>query len=119
MRGRPREGSLNVEDALPNNQWNFILPESWWRFLAGAARLYFTDMRKCLLLMASALGAQSIFTPGLKPFIAVDAPVIALEHVRVIDGTGASPREDQTIVIANGRIQAVGAADEVQVPAGA
>ena len=69
--------------------------------------------------MASAVWAQSIFTPGLKPFIEVDAPVIVLEHVRVIDGTGASPREDQTIVIANGRIQAVGAADEVQVPAGA
>ncbi len=37
-----------------------------------------------------------------------DAPVVALTHVRVIDGTGAAPTEDQTVVLANGRIQAIG-----------
>jgi imidazolonepropionase-like amidohydrolase len=70
-------------------------------------------------LAATGLWAQSELTPGLKPFIAVDAPVIALEHVRILDGTGAPAREDQTIVIDHGRIQAVGVANEVQVPAGA
>ncbi|HWC07234.1 MAG TPA: hypothetical protein VG799_08320 [Gemmatimonadota bacterium] len=34
---------------------------------------------------------------------------IALKHVRVIDGTGAPAREDQTVVIEGGRITAVGA----------
>ena len=63
--------------------------------------------------------AQSQFTPGVKPFIAVDAPVIALEHVRILDGTGAPPRENQTIVIEGGRIGAIGPADEVQVPSSA
>lgn len=63
--------------------------------------------------------AQVQFTPGVKPFIAVDAPVVALEHVRVIDGTGAPPEQDQTIVIDHGRISAVGRAGEVAVPAGA
>lgn len=63
--------------------------------------------------------AQVQFTPGLKPFIAVDAPVVALEHVRVIDGTGAPGQEDQTIVIEHGRIRAVGRAREVAVPEGA
>lgn len=71
------------------------------------------------LAAAGVLLAQSQFTPGLKPFIAVDAPVIALEHVRILDGTGAPAREDQTIVIEGGRIQEVGPADQVQVPAGA
>ena len=33
-------------------------------------------------------------------FVRVEAAVIALTHVRVIDGTGAAPLEDQTIVIA-------------------
>ena len=66
-----------------------------------------------------ALLAQTNLAPGLEPFIAYDDAVIALEHVRVIDGTGAAAREDQTIVIAHGRIQAVGAASSVQVPAGA
>src|SRR5258708_16004578 len=38
-------------------------------------------------------------------FIRAEAPVIALTHVRVIDGTGAAPLEDQTIVITGGKIQ--------------
>ena len=57
--------------------------------------------------------------PGTRPFVSVDAPVIALEHVRVIDGTGAPPAEDQTIVIDHGKIAAVGAASRTAVPAGA
>ena len=40
-------------------------------------------------------------------FIRVEAPVIALTHVRVIDGTGAAPLDDQTIVIADGKIQSI------------
>ena len=63
--------------------------------------------------------AQSPFTPGVKPFVAVDAPVVALEHVRVIDGTGAAPLEDQTIVIDHGRIEAVGSSGQVRFPTGA
>ena len=38
--------------------------------------------------------------------------------MRVVDGTGAPPREDQTIVIQNGRITAVTAASAAAVPAG-
>jgi imidazolonepropionase-like amidohydrolase len=53
------------------------------------------------------------------PFVAVDAPVVVLAHVRVIDGTGAPPKDDQTLVIADGRIQAVGDAATVPAPAGA
>ncbi len=55
--------------------------------------------------------------PLVQPFVSVDAPVVALTHARVIDGTGAPPREDQTIVVRDGRIAAVGA--KVAVPAGA
>ena len=56
------------------------------------------------------LSAQGRFTPGIQPFVSVDAPVVALTHVRVIDGTGAAPLADQTIVIAGGKIQSVGGA---------
>src|SRR5262245_27829766 len=45
----------------------------------------------------------------LKQFVRLDAPVIALTHVRVIDGTGMPAREDQTILIANGKIQSIAA----------
>ena len=72
-----------------------------------------------LVLDVAALTAQTPLYPGLRPFIAVDAPVVALEHVRVIDGTGAAPREDQTIVIGEGRIREVGPASRVAIPEGA
>ena len=43
--------------------------------------------------------------------------VVAFTNARVIDGTGAAPVEGATIVVADGRIQAVG--KNVMVPAGA
>ena len=43
---------------------------------------------------------------ALQPYVSVDASAVVLEHVRVIDGTGGGPREDQSVAIANGRIVA-------------
>ena len=57
----------------------------------------------------SALSAQAP-SPNVQRFISVDAPVVALTHVRVVDGTGAEPAEDRTVVISEGRISAVGPA---------
>jgi enamidase len=53
----------------------------------------------------------------LQPYLKVNAPVVVLTHVRVIDGTGAPPRENQTLVIRDGRIAAIG--DAASVPEGA
>src|SRR5216683_728462 len=58
-------------------------------------------------------------TPDRQQFIRVEAPMVALAHVRVIDGTGAAPREDQTIVISGGKVQSVGPSTTATVPAGA
>jgi imidazolonepropionase-like amidohydrolase len=44
---------------------------------------------------------------------------IALTGARVIDGTGAAPLPQATIVITNGRVAAVGAPAAVTIPAGA
>ena len=52
-------------------------------------------------------------------FIRAEAPVVALTHVRVIDGTGAAPLEDQTIVISDGKITAITPTASAKVPAGA
>jgi imidazolonepropionase-like amidohydrolase len=52
-------------------------------------------------------------------FIRAEAPVIALTHVRVIDGTGAAPLEDQTIMIADGKIQSVAPSTTATMPASA
>ena len=56
---------------------------------------------------------------AVRAYIKVEAPVIALTHVRVIDGTGAAPREDQTLVLRGGNIAAMGDAATVAVPEGA
>ncbi len=56
------------------------------------------------------------FSPEVRAFVKEDAPVVALAHVRVIDGTGAAPRADQTVVIAEGKIAAVGDAATTKIP---
>ncbi|MBI4501180.1 MAG: amidohydrolase family protein [Gemmatimonadetes bacterium] len=84
-------------------------------------------MRKTLIsagalcLYAASLLAQaaSTLSPRVREYVSVDAPVVALTHTRVMDGTGGPLLADQTIVIANGRIQSVGGSGTVQVPAGA
>jgi imidazolonepropionase-like amidohydrolase len=72
-----------------------------------------------LLLLAGVTVAQSPKTSDVTEFITVDAPVFVVNHVRVIDGTGAPAKEDQAVVVANGKISSIGAAVSVQVPPGA
>ncbi len=74
-----------------------------------------------MLWTANPLPAQraSVLSPEVREYVSVDARVVALTHVQVIDGTGGPVAADQTVVIANGRIQAVGSAATVRVPAGA
>jgi imidazolonepropionase-like amidohydrolase len=54
--------------------------------------------------------------PEREQFIRVQAPVIALAHVRVIDGTGAAPRDDQTIIIVDSKIQSITPSATANVP---
>jgi imidazolonepropionase-like amidohydrolase len=51
-----------------------------------------------------------------KEFIRVSSPVVALEHATVIDGTGAPAKQNQTIVMAGGRIAALGPSGSVDIP---
>ena len=70
-----------------------------------------------ILLFCSLLCvAQAQFSPEVKEFIRVDSPVIALDHVRVIDGTGAAAKDDQTIVISGGKITAIGNGSSTKAP---
>jgi imidazolonepropionase-like amidohydrolase len=47
------------------------------------------------------------------------APVLILDHVRLIDGTGAAPRDDMRIVVRGDRIESVQPATGAGLPAGA
>jgi imidazolonepropionase-like amidohydrolase len=71
-----------------------------------------------LLVVATAV-AQTQKASDVADFVSVDAPVFVLNHVRVIDGTGSPAKEDQAIVIANGKIQSIGPAASAQIPQGA
>ena len=64
---------------------------------------------------AATLVAQTL-SPDVRRFVTVDAPVVALTHVRVIDGTGAAAREDQTVVISKGKIESVSDGASANVP---
>jgi imidazolonepropionase-like amidohydrolase len=64
-------------------------------------------MKKLTLLLLLTVTHSFAQTPERQQFIRVEAPVIMLTHLRVIDGTGAAPLEDQTIIIRDGKIQSI------------
>ena len=68
-----------------------------------------------MLVCSVGLIAQTL-SPQVRGFVKVDSPLVALAHVRVIDGTGAATREDQTLVISQGKIQSVSDAASANVP---
>src|SRR5271166_986830 len=70
----------------------------------------------CIALFSAVAGAQSQPASDVTPFISVNSPAFVLNHVRVIDGTGAAPKEDQALVIANGSIEAIGSSGTVKFP---
>ena len=45
---------------------------------------------------------------AVQQFVKVNAPVVAITHVRVIDGTGAPAKDDHTVILRDGNIAAVG-----------
>jgi len=79
------------------------------------------QFRLLVLAVSCAVGfahAQepSALAPEVRAFVKEDAPVLALTHVRVIDGTGAAARADQTLVIRAGKISAIGDAASAKFP---
>src|SRR5579862_3038695 len=46
-------------------------------------------------------------SPAVQKYVRVSTPRVVLEHVRVIDGTGQTPVENQNLVIEGGKITAV------------
>lgn len=57
--------------------------------------------------------------PGARRFVAVSDTLVALDHLKLVDGTGAEPVGDQTILISGGKITAVGPSATLKVPQGA
>jgi imidazolonepropionase-like amidohydrolase len=81
-----------------------------------------TKLRITTRLAAVVVGLLLVWAlvPFQSPLAQVPAQgVLALTGARVIDGTGQAPIERGTIIVNNGRIQAVGAEGSVTIPAGA
>ncbi|MCI0434204.1 MAG: amidohydrolase family protein [Gemmatimonadetes bacterium] len=73
------------------------------------------------LLTASTLNARAQRQPGpqLRPFVRTAASLIALTHTRVIDGTGAPARLNQTLILRDGLIEWAGDDARASIPAAA
>jgi hypothetical protein len=70
-------------------------------------------------VIAAVLATGGCSGLGVDPFIRLKAPILALAHVRVIDGTGRPETDDQVLVIQDRRIGAVGRFGAVHVPSSA
>ncbi len=83
----------------------------------------FRSLRPCsvaAIALLSCLCAAQRGPSSLASYIKEDAPTLALEHVRLIDGTGAAPQEDMTILVDHGKIASVDrAAAHKPYPSGA
>src|SRR5213083_3067018 len=72
-----------------------------------------------LLALAALPQRPDSLAAQVREYVALDTSLLALTHVLLVDGTGAAPKNDQTIVIRAGKIAAVGPAASLQVPPGA
>ena len=66
------------------------------------------------LVVATACGS-----PPAAVFVKISAPILAITHVRIIDGLGGSAKDDQTLVVRDQKILAVGNAGAVRPPSDA
>jgi imidazolonepropionase-like amidohydrolase len=73
----------------------------------------------CILTVPTTAQRPENLSDQVRQYVTVDAPAIVLTGARVIDGTGAAARTNQTILIENGRIAALGARGSVRTPTNA
>ncbi|MEO6800866.1 MAG: amidohydrolase family protein [Rhodanobacter sp.] len=57
-----------------------------------------------------------VLSPQVRTYVVHAQPLLAITHVRVIDGHGTKARENQTVLLRDGRIAALGS--RVKLPAG-
>jgi imidazolonepropionase-like amidohydrolase len=90
--------------------------------MPGRASLPYRVISTVFLFVAIA-SAQSPpaarLSPVVREYVKFDDDVIALTHVRVIDGTGQVSRPGQTLIIRDGKIAAMGDAGSTPIPPGA
>ncbi|MGH7712341.1 MAG: amidohydrolase family protein, partial [Gemmatimonadaceae bacterium] len=68
---------------------------------------------------SAAAQARMQLGPDTREFVKVDAPVVALTHVRLLDGTGSPAKDNYAVIIRGDRIEQVGPAASLTIPSGA
>jgi imidazolonepropionase-like amidohydrolase len=53
--------------------------------------------------------AVDVLAPQVRKYVTVSTPKVVLEHVQIIDGTGAAPSPDRNILIEGGKITGISA----------
>ena len=86
--------------------------------------MHFSCLKFVLFVATAAFAATTAaaaqdFSGEVRAFIAEDAPVILIRDVRIVDGTGAAAAQGQDILLAGGRIAAIGATGTLDAPEGA
>ena len=71
-----------------------------------------------LIVIHQKINAQ-IFSASVKQFIEVQDSVVAITHVKIIDGTGQPSLNDQDIVLVKSRIKTIGPSGKISIPANA
>src|SRR5207237_2848439 len=87
-----------------------------WRAAGSAHRMVDRALIRVLITVVAlsfVAGVAFAATPAppstpRSAFVSVSAPLVAITHARVIDGTGAPARADQTLIISDGKIRALG-----------
>jgi imidazolonepropionase-like amidohydrolase len=85
----------------------------------GGSALLLALVASLAFAPADVVAQRPVLSPNVRQYVTIDTSIVALTHVRVIDGTGAAPRDDQTLIVRDGDIAAVGNSASVQIPAGA
>lgn len=76
-------------------------------------------VRIVFVCLSAWLGLAGAWAAGNDPLVLFREPVLALTHAQLIDGNGGAIRPDQTIIIRDGRLAAIGDAATIAIPADA
>jgi imidazolonepropionase-like amidohydrolase len=72
-----------------------------------------------LLLICSTGSALAQVENGQEALVRERSALMAITHVVLIDGTGAVPQPDQTVILRDGRIENLGPSTSIAPPPGA
>jgi hypothetical protein len=69
-----------------------------------------------ILFLRPTSSEKFLARPGYRvtPYIRVNAPLVALTRVRIVDGTGAAPALNSTVIFSHGKIQSISGSDSTR-----